>query len=350
MTPRNLLIYRLGSIGDTVLALPSFRLIRAAHPDAAITVLTNAPVSAKAAPLASVLAGTGLADAFISYPPGLRHPGQLAALVRQLRDGQFDLAVSLTASRGLPASVRDYLFFRAGRIPRVIGVPFRRRDRFCHQGPDGLYESEALRLLRRVERFGHADLREPRWYDLALNVEEKSTADRMLSDVSVTTPFLAASVGTKTPLNDWGETNWRQLLDETSRAHPGLGLVMIGSADESTRSESLMAAWHGPAANLCGQTSPRVSAAILARAALFVGHDSGPMHLAAAAGARCVVIYSARCLPGQWFPLGPGHTNLYPFDFFDPSRTTDLPHQQAALASIHVGRVRDAISTVLGAT
>jgi ADP-heptose:LPS heptosyltransferase len=349
MAARSILIYRLGSLGDTILALPSFRLIRAAHPDAAITVLTNAPVSAKAAPLASVLAGTGLADAFISYPAGLRNPAQLAALAAQLRDGKFDLAVSLTASRGLAASVRDYFFLRSTRIPRVVGVPFRRRDRVCLRGPDGLYESEAVRLMRRVEAFGRADLREPRWYDLALNPEEISAADRLLADVSIAPPFLAASVGTKTPLNDWGETNWRQLLEETSRAHPGLGLVLLGSADEATRSESLLRAWHGPSANLCGQASPRVSAAILARAALFIGHDSGPMHLAAAAGARCVVIYSARCPPGQWFPLGPGHTNLYPFAFFDPSRTTDLAHQQAALASIPVARVRDAVSAALRA-
>jgi ADP-heptose:LPS heptosyltransferase len=294
-----------------------------------------------------VLAGTGLADAFISYPAGLRHPGQLAALVKQIRDGKFDLAVSLTASRGLAASVRDYFFLRAAGIPRVAGVPFRRRDRVCLKGTDGLYESEALRLLRRVEAFGQADLQEPRWYDLALSAEETSAATRLLADVSVATPFLAASVGTKTPLNDWGETNWRRLLDETSRAHPGLGLVLLGSADEAARSESLLGAWRGPSANLCGQTSPRVSAGILARAALFLGHDSGPMHLAAAAGTRCVVIYSARCPPGQWFPLGPGHANLYPFAFFNPARTTDLAHQQAALASIPVERVRDAISATL---
>jgi ADP-heptose:LPS heptosyltransferase len=348
MTPRNILIYRLGSLGDTVLALPSFRVIRAAYPQAAITVLTNAPVSAKAAPLESVLAGTGLADAVISYPPGLRNPRKLASLVLQLRDGNFDLAVSLTAARGLGSSIRDYLFLHTCRVGRIAGIPFERRDMVPLQEPNGLFESEAERLLRRVEVFGHADLRERRWFDLALSTEEKSAADRLLADVFVMRPFLAASLGTKTPLNDWGETKWRQLLDETSRAHPGLGLVLLGSADEAVRSESLLSSWHGPAADLCGQTSPRISAAILAGAALFVGHDSGPMHLAAAAGTRCVVIYSARCPPGQWFPLGPGHANLYPFDFYDPRHAADPAHQQAALASIRVGQVRDAISAGLG--
>lgn len=348
MAPRNILIYRLGSLGDTILALPSFRVVREAFPKATITVLTNAPVSAKAAPLESVLAGTGLANAVISYPPGLRNPRQLASLILQLREGSFDLAISLTASRGLVSSIRDYLFLRTCRVGRIIGVPFERRDMIPLRELNGLYESEATRLLRRVRELGHADLRDSRWFDLALTAEEISSANRLLADVAMPPPFLAASLGTKTPLNDWGEARWRQLFTETSRAHPHLGLVLLGSADEATRSESLLSAWHGPAANLCGQTSPRISAAILARAALFVGHDSGPMHLAAAAGTRCVVIYSARCLPGQWFPIGPGHANLYPFDFYEPTRTTEPLYQQAALASIRVGQVRDAISAGLG--
>jgi ADP-heptose:LPS heptosyltransferase len=349
MTARNILIYRLGSLGDTILALPSFRLIRETHPDAAITVLTNAPVSHKAAPLEAVLAGTGLVDSAISYPTGLRNPMRLASLTSRLREGRFDLAISLVAARGFASSVRDFLFLRSCVAPRVIGVPFEQRDRTPLREPDGLFESEAERLLRRVEIFGHPDLKERRWYDLALNPEEKAAADRLLADVLVPQPFLAASLGTKTPLNDWGDANWRRLLDETSRAHPGLALVLLGTADEAARSESLLSSWHAMAANLCGQTSPRISAAILSRAAAFTGHDSGPMHLAAAAGARCVVIYSARCPPGQWFPLGPGHANLYPLSFYDPLRVASLAHQQAALASIRVEDVAAAISSALAA-
>ena len=41
----------------------------------------------------------------------------------------------------------------------------------------------------------------------------------------------------------------------------------------------------------------------MASAKLFVGHDSGPMHMAAAVGVPIVAIFSSRSLPGQWFPL-----------------------------------------------
>ena len=106
-----------------------------------------------------------------------------------------------------------------------------------------------------------------------------------------TLPFIVASVGTKSPLKDWGVENWRRLLAELGRDFSDHGLVLLGSPDESERSDELAQAWLGPRANLCGATSPRVSAAILAEARLFVGHDSGPMHLAAALGVRVFAIF-----------------------------------------------------------
>jgi ADP-heptose:LPS heptosyltransferase len=339
-----ILIYRLGSLGDTVLALPCFRLVRETYPNAHITVLTNAPVSGKAAPLESILGSSGLIDAVIPYPLGLRDPRQVRELRARLRAEKFSLLVSLVASRGLAASVRDYFFFKACGIPKIIGIPFRRRDLVCTLRPDGaLFESEAERLLRRVNDLGQVDLRERRWLDLGLRDDERTEAILLLKEARIDGKFIAASLGTKTPLNDWGGSSWTQLLKKLSASHPGLGLVLLGSADEFEPSQVLLRAWSGPSANLCGATSPRVSAALLENAVLHVGHDSGPMHLAAAAGTRCVAIFSARCPPGQWFPVGNGHRNLYPQAFYNPRRTTDLAYQQKALASITVDEVLTAI-------
>jgi heptosyltransferase-3 len=343
-----ILIYRLGSLGDTVLALPCFRLIRERHPDAQITVLTNLPVSGKAAPLEAILGGSGLIDAVIPYPVGLRDPRQLLALASRLREEKFDLLISLASARGLGASLRDCLFFKACGIPRLIGIPFRHQDLTCIRRPDGVFfESEAARLARRVQALGSIDLRDPQAFDLRLTSAENAEARTLLDQSHITGNFIVASIGTKTPLNDWGASNWMQLLRALSEAHPALALVLLGSVDEITASQALLAGWRGPSANLCGKTSPRISAAILGQAALFLGHDSGPMHLAAAVGTPCVAIFSARCPPGQWFPSGERHTPLYPLAFYDPRKTTDLSHQQKALASIRVEDVFVAVQDQL---
>jgi ADP-heptose:LPS heptosyltransferase len=59
-------------------------------------------------------------------------------------------------------------------------------------------------------------------------------------------------------------------------------------------------------------TTPRESAALLARAAAFIGLDSGPMHLAASVGTPVVAIFSTQNPPGAWFPVGRRHRILYP--------------------------------------
>jgi heptosyltransferase-3 len=331
-----ILVYRLGSLGDTVIALPCFRLIRKRHPDAAIIVLTNVPVSGKAAALEAVLENTGLIDGVIPYPVGLRDPKQLAELRGKIAREKFDLVISLTAARGWAASVRDYLFFRACGIPRIIGIPWRRRDLMC-MARDGVYENEADRLLRRVAALsdgGSSASNEQPSLDLGLTATERADAALLLDKVAIHSPFIVASVGTKSPANDWGTENWRSVLTELSRDFPDHGLILLGSPDEAARSDDLAAAWTGPHANLCGQTSPRISAALLERARLFLGHDSGPMHLAAAAGTPIVAIFSALNPPGQWFPRGPRTTVLYPQAFFDPRRGKNEEPNRKAIQSI----------------
>jgi len=71
---------------------------------------------------------------------------------------------------------------------------------------------------------------------------------------------------------------------------------MLGAADEQVRTELLLANWPGPKLNLCGQLSVRQSAAVLTHARVYLGHDSGPMHLAAAVGIPCVAVFSSRNL------------------------------------------------------
>jgi ADP-heptose:LPS heptosyltransferase len=92
---------------------------------------------------------------------------------------------------------------------------------------------------------------------------------------------------------------------------PDCGVVFVGAMDEFDRSERVAEGWTGPKLNLCGRLTPRQSAVILREAVFFIGHDSGPMHLAAAVGTACVAIFSARNKPNVWFPYGHQHRVIY---------------------------------------
>lgn len=312
-----ILVYRLGSIGDFVVALPALHLIRRSYPSAEIGLVTSRPFDARAAAAQTVLDGTGLVDDYIVYSVGTRAPHELLAIRRAIRAFKPDVLIYLAAARGLYGLWRDYLFFRSCGVRQVGGVPFARdlRHNLPVAGRDGLCESEAQRLARCVAWLGDAAPDRAESWDLRLSRAEIAEADGLLRDglgeaASADRAYVAASIGTKQAINDWGDENWRAVLDAVGRRD--LGLVLVGAAAERERSQQVAQGWPGPVVNLCGRASPRVSAAALRRARVFLGHDSGPMHLAASVGTRCIVVFSKLNPPGEWFPFGAGHRVFYP--------------------------------------
>lgn len=338
------LIYRLGSLGDTIIALPALRLIAQAFPTAERWVLTNFSVSEKAPPTSEVLEGTGLVHGYIEYPIGLRSPAELLTLRRRLRELRAHTLVYLTGSRGVFCAWRDALFFRSCGIRRLIGVPYTPRLQKPLKLDAGMYEHEAARLARCIRRLGNVSLDDLSLFDLSLTSDEKAIAGAKLSCLGDGRPLIGASIGAKVDVKDWGDDNWAVLLQNISALLPHWGLVLIGSAGEQERAERLLTNWRGVGVNLCGALRVRESAAVLARCKVFVGHDSGPMHLAAAVGTPCVAIFSSRNLPGEWFPCGRAHRVLYRRMSCQGCRLDVCErHQKACIRSITVESVQRAI-------
>lgn len=335
VSANRILICRLGSIGDFVIALPCLHLVRRRFPQAKITLLTNQPVEARAAPARSILKGSGLVDEYLTYPVATRNYQRLLQLSRQIRDLAPDLLVYLASRRALWQVARDYLYFRGCGVRHAVGFPFATADRrSCPPVMEGGYWGhEAQRLARTLLRLGDAEPWEPASWDLGLTAAEQQEAERLLRGAlpvgEASRQPLGLSVGTKQAINDWGDDNWRAVLRHI--ADPLRPLLLIGSGEERSRSQGVAEAWPGPVLNFCGRTSPRVSAALIARTELFLCHDSGPMHLAAAVRTRCVAVFSRNRPPGRWFPFGVGHRVFYPRD---PSGTifSILPAEVATAA------------------
>ena len=125
--PDNIIVYRLGSLGDTVVALPCFRLIRKVYPRSKITLLTNQPVNGKAAPAMAILENSGLCDEAVSYPVGTRNVAELAKVRQTIRQIHPRVLINLAAGR-VVKSLRDYFFFRSCGVKDIVGTPLRRRD------------------------------------------------------------------------------------------------------------------------------------------------------------------------------------------------------------------------------
>lgn len=308
---RRVLIFRTGSIGDSVVALPAFHAVAARFPNARRVLLTKILDNRKAAPVAAILDHTGLIDDVMEYPDNPSQWSELAALRRRIRAFAPDLIVYLPFTRRVRPLLRDHLFFHLCGVHRIVGADLRRDTRWPRRDPvTGLFEYEGSRLLRTLG-FGPIEARDMGRDLLRLTAAERAEAATPLRDAFGDSAFMALSIGAKTDVQQWGLDRWQGLVDALAPDFSGRGLLCIGSPDERAACDDLLARWRGPVLNLCGRLSPRASAAALERARLFVGNDSGPIHLAAVVGLRCVGVYSARNEFGKWFPLGDAHRIHY---------------------------------------
>lgn len=353
---KRILIYRLGSLGDTITALPVFNKIVDTYPDADIALLTNKPIMARAAAIESVLGNSYFFNRVLNYPVGTRNPRLLFKLIREIRSFKPDMVcylASVRSSGNIRAAKltawRDRLFFRAAGIKQFIGFPILDAD-FClgidPQTND--FEWEAARLARRFMALGNINLDNDAVWNLHLTEQELTDASDVIDTFTSGSPFVVASIGTKSQVNDWEQQNWTSFFKKLGASLPGGHLIMLGATDEAERSDLCLAVWPGKGLNLCGQTSPRVSAAILKQAQVFIGLDSGPMHLAASVGTPCVSIFSARGLPRQWYPRGRNNKILYhKTDCAGCGLDVCIAQQKKCILSITTNEVYDAVMEVL---
>lgn len=350
---KRVLIYRLGSLGDTLVALPALHLVARAFPQAERRMLTNFPINVKAPPAAAVLENTGLVHGYFRYAAGTRSPRELLLLWWQLVRWRPQVLVYLASSRGAESARRDATFFRFCGVRRLIGVPIT-KDMQQNQWQDSeqALEPEGARLARNISELGDARLDDPTSWSLNLTPEEHARAAQVLLPASGQ-PIIAVSVGTKVQSKDWGRENWRVLLGRLAAFCPGYALVLSGSLQESEASEFAADGWRqaggGCVVNLCGVLTPRESAAAFARARIFIGHDSGPMHLAAAVQTPCVAIFAARNKPRVWFPYGRQHRVIYhQTDCWGCGLETCVVERKKCITSITVDEVLAQIRSVLG--
>jgi heptosyltransferase III len=343
-----ILIYRLGSLGDTLVALPCFHLLARRFPEAQRRLLTNFPVHAKAPASAAVLGDSGLVNGYIPYTAGMRQPGELLRLASAIRRYSPDLLVYLMPMRSIASVRRDELFFRLAGVPRLVGLPGREDNQRRLDPVTGLYENEANRLARGIAELGDAHPEDLRNWDLLLTPAEKEAGRNALASLR-DRPRILCAPGCKTQSKDWEQHNWRALIGRLYRKYPGFALVLSGAKEEADLCELAAADWHGAKVNLAGSLTPRESAAAFAQGAIFIGPDSGPKHLAASVGVPCVCVFSAQELPGVWYPPGEQNEVLYHQpECFGCRLDTCIEMRKKCILSITIDEVEQAVDRVLG--
>ena len=316
---RHILVYRIGQIGDTVVALPGFWVVRESYPDARLCLLCDRHPGRNYVLARELLDGAGLFDEFITYDVDRSATGRLKALwgmlclLPRLRRERFDTLVYLVPScRTRSQIARDRLFFRLAGIRRFIGMtgfpklPEKQKGRPLPEVP-----READLLLVRLAASGLPVPPEGQGHmDLGLGEAESEIVERCLRGPPRDggRPWIAVGPGSKMPAKVWPEERYGRVVEALVDEFD-VWPVVFGGAEDRELGDRLVSSW-GRGYNAAGTLDVRAAAAAMNRCRLYLGNDTGTMHLAAAAGIRCVAVFSSREWAGMWYPYGTGHRVL----------------------------------------
>ena len=306
-----ILVFRVGQLGDTIVSLPAMRAIRAAHPDGRLVLLTDRQRGMAAVPSWDVLGPTGLFGevCHLEVPSRASDYAAASRAVRRLKPSRLYYLPPMPRSAWQVA--RDWLFFRVGcGIRDIVGL---RPTTACPvrdaAGRLARLEHESDRLLRWIDKDAPAAPgSRPRLEPLP---QHRDAALRLTMQPGLEgCRIVAMGPGSKMASKRWPEARFEAVGTNLLRRFPDVRLIVLGGGDERAIGERLVREWGTPATNFMGDLTVWQAAALLERCALYIGNDTGTMHLAASVGTPCVAIFSARDNPGKWEPAGDGHAVL----------------------------------------
>lgn len=285
---RNILIIVLDNLGDTVMATPAVRALKAVYPQAKIGLW----VKEYAAGLFNNQPGIDYvhaSDPFWDSSPG-RPKGSLSGFLKTLREiraVRYDAAIVLNTE------------WRRSLAARLAGIPVRVGYRRRHSSPflthaftyaPGHIVHDHLRLIEAWSGRAFS----PDDYLPGLHVKKEQPAKTIVMH-----PFSGDP-----ERKNWPLPLWRELIENLSRSLAGHSFAIVGSKNDETAMNDL---------KVNGRVALYVDCdladilRLLAGAELFIGGDSGPGHMAAAVGTPVVSLFGA-FNPDRCRPLGKGKT------------------------------------------
>ncbi len=277
-------VLRANLLGDLVLALPALAALRAAYPDAEITVL-GTPWHAdllvgRPGPwdrVAVVPPWPGVRDA----PGAARDSPEVRRFLLAQRAEGYDLALQLHGGGGNSNPLVSALGARVTAGARDVGAP--PLGRWLPYPYD---QHEVVRCLELVGLVGAAPVTlEPR---LALVPADAAAADDVLPPGPG--PLVGLHPGARDPRRRWPAACFAALAGDLAAA--GARVVVVGSGDDDRRAaDAIRAATPVPPLDLVGRLSLGALAGVLARCRVVVANDSGPRHLAEAVGTATVGVF-----------------------------------------------------------
>lgn len=159
-------------------------------------------------------------------------------------------------------------------------------------------------------------------------------------------PIVALHPGANHPARQWPLTHYAELADRLAAG--GASVVLLGGPTEFSLCESIALQTAGKPLVLAGKTSITQLPAVLNTVDLLVTNDTGPLHIAAAAGTKTVSVFLAMARPQDTAPCAEGHLILETLTDTHPCPETEPCLQCSCGQSVPVDAVEHAVNVQLG--
>lgn len=308
---RSILIIQTKYIGDVTLTSALVRNLRIAYPQASITMVC-------APGFKQFVVAQQIADVAVGFETGGRGRTRLNrltdyyAVISDLRRRKFDLSIDLTDTKtsrimhrltGAPLRVgfdppeRPFKFWEF-QLANVLAATF------GHGGSHYLY-----RYLSPLGALG-LEIQDPTPRLQPTKIAQEECARLLSENALAKKSYVAVHAGARSEGRRWPPQHFAAVIDEIY-AKTGLRSLVIGGPDERPVAQSIIGAATSPVATVVGKASLEVLVALLAEAAIFLGNDSGPMHVAASVGTPAVGLFGQQS-PDLWGPFGVPNKTLRP--------------------------------------
>ena len=311
--PQRILIVKFGALGDILMTTPLLTALRRAYPEAHITwAAEDTNVGAiEANPYVDeiLLWNSGHWRLMRSTKPrnwlknqfGLRWLMQ-ALRLKWLLHRRFNVFISFHPEQwqfllnAVAPSTSIGVFESPGQAKRDYATRYTK----AYTAADfGVHQTDTYLLP--LDGLGLPPAADKRMV-IGYPAEDAETVDALLAGENIGAGFIVLAPKTTWASKLWPEDRWIALGDALRQAGSGRAVVLIGSPSEAEAVRHIAAAMQPPAVTLAGRLSFRQAAALLARAAVCVSSDSGPMHLASAVGTPTVSLFGPTP-PERYAPL-----------------------------------------------
>jgi heptosyltransferase II len=334
-----LLIRATNWVGDAIMALPALRAVRKRFPEAQIAILALPYV-------ADIYRGQGIADELIGYDRKGEHAGFRGRekLAAELRAEEFSTALLLQN-----AFDAAWIAWRAG-IPERIGYNLDARGLLLTKPirkprAGEIPAHEKFYYLELVKRAGWIDAT-PDIPEISLLVTEEQSrgAEEKLQSFGSKRGALRIAVGAGASYGSakcWPPERFAAAFNQLLKAREA-EVILFGTPSEVAVSKAIQAGLEQAALDLTGKTEIAELPALLSRCAVFVGNDSGAMHVAAAAGLPVVAVFGPTD-PYGTAPVTPRCTIVQEKPYCSPCFLRRCPTDHRCMTAITPERVSTGI-------